>query len=267
MAVWVSLDYYIDYVAFLSDDYSVFSSSKGLFLLDRRIPRFTGLFNEPATYSTWLFVIVSLNYFVRPRVSWLLSFSLLSIILSMSLFGFIIVAVMMLITFFTKTSLSLFVRAFPIYFVVALALMELIYERVASKWFELDYRLAAIENITEPTVLLFGRISGQSCGMDVSVSLVTSLICNGGMHYILMFLLVLHFSRVFKSPLTLVFVSVLLISKIKITYPLFWIFLTLVLVISFLDRRQVANNVTIHLSKAHYWYELYFQMPPAFDLL
>jgi hypothetical protein len=251
VAVWFTTSYFIDYVFFLSDSNSVFLSSKGIVLFDQRIPRFTGLFNEPSTYATFFFSIFSLYYLIKPRVNWFFMLAFLSLFITMSILGIILAFSFVLLVFF-KTSRKFRPNKF-IYLIMIIVLLFFIeknYNRFLGDHLELDYRLSAINNILNPLTFLFGKISGQACGeSEVDITFITTLMCHGGMFYVSVLLAVLFFSRTFSSFTFFVFVSMILISKVKLTYPVFWIYITVIFILSNFVSRPVNKDLLRGYSK------------------
>ena len=228
---WVLTDYYIDFVDIISDDYSVYSSAKGFYLFERRVPRFTGLFNEPGTYCKWLFAIVAIYHLESPKLNFLKLSAVISMFLSMSLFGWILGLSILVLTFLNSSRRILILGILVIVGNTTLLLI-ILRKRIEAGFLELDYRLQAIENIFTLPVLAYGRASGISCGSGVDVTVATTLICDGGFVYGLVFLMIMLVANAFGSVSSVLLTVLLLLSKIKLYYPLFWLFFTLLILVN-----------------------------------
>jgi hypothetical protein len=190
------------------------------------------LFNEPSAYATWFFAIFSLYILTLQRINSIFLLGVLSMLITMSILGLIFVFSILLIVIIKQFRISWLVTFIPFIIIILFFFIDANYARFNSDYLGLDYRLEAIENIFLPSVFLFGKISGQSCGFDAQVTLLTTIICKGGLFYFFLLLVILFFSHAFSSLAVLVFVSLILISKIKLLYPFLWIYFVIIFILS-----------------------------------
>jgi hypothetical protein len=84
---WLMTGSFLDFVEPITGDASRYSSSKGISIHGTRIPRFTGLYLEPGTYSNYLYGILVVRLLLSGKADLLGLIGCVSMFLSFSLFG------------------------------------------------------------------------------------------------------------------------------------------------------------------------------------
>lgn len=79
-------------------------SSKGLLVFGLTVPRFAGLFNEPGTYSAVMMTLVVARYAVLPRIDRTLALALASVVATMSMGGLVLATAFMGIVLITSAA-------------------------------------------------------------------------------------------------------------------------------------------------------------------
>jgi len=243
---WFFSNDYIDYVSIFPGEQSSYLSVKSISLFGEKIPRFTGLYNEPSAYSVWIFTVLGMYYLISPRFDFVYLLSIPSLFISQSMFGILLGCVFIFV--FMISIPSKFKLIPSLFFSVGVvALLNIFSSRSELGKVGLEGRLDHLNGITQLDVLLGGSFIGDGCQSNVSVNMLTSFICTGGIFPILLLILVLYFANVFHRFVFSIFVFFILISKMKYTYPLFWIFLTF---INLVHSSSKFHDTNFHKSKA-----------------
>jgi len=232
--VWFSTGYFLDYVLVLTGEHSSYISVKGITLFGERVPRFTGLFNEPGTYSVWIFSLISIYYFIKPKPSSILFVALISMLFSLSLYGAVMSISMIFIMILRGGGfLKRLILLSPLFIPVGYVVVEMD-RRLSSDYSGLDFRFAAFQSIFDPAVFFFGGFFSDKCsGQLLDVSIPVFLICEGGIFYLVLFLAAVFSVGFLRHSSMLIATSLLIVSKIKLTYPLFWVYLVSILLIRY----------------------------------
>lgn len=217
--------------------------------------RATGLFNEPGTYSTYIFLILSLvkqlesEIFKKERLTALDLFTVVSVLLSFSVFGFIFSA-FFIIKFVLKSN---FKTKFII-IISSIPLVFLAYDRYLSVRFSKDaetsgvgFRTRAIDMYIEnaqndPFNLLFG----YSNFVNVNDLFNTFIVWNdlGFLFSIILSLGVIGFFlfaliTIPRIKTHYLAITILCLSKLSITTFFLWFFLSNL----YLPRRKNESNI------------------------
>lgn len=101
VATYFSLGWYLDYLYF-TDDQAAWKSSKSWIIAGQPIPRFTGAFNEPGSYSGVMGALLATYYHVRERAGLLFWLTWASLVASAALTGAILAAVILCAVLWSK---------------------------------------------------------------------------------------------------------------------------------------------------------------------
>lgn len=228
-AIFLFAGVYFDPLDYLGMMHQVVLSRKGISLGGIIVPRFSGLFNEPGTYSTILCALVGATFALTRRIDKLMLFSVASTFLSVSLGGMITATVLIFAMFVlvrSETDLQRILKAST----GAIALCGVVYwvtvnvtkrveitegDVLASRFLdwvlhEMPFTLWGLDWADLPTFYTFGYL-----GSLLDIYLVNGLFgatvtaafsLSGGM-----------FGALLSTPLFL--------SKIKLVYPLLYFLL------------------------------------------
>jgi hypothetical protein len=215
---------YVDLLKYLSVESSSNFSLKGYRINDQLIPRFSGLYNEPGTYSIWVFLqlLVWQKFEQKKRHTIVLYLTLTSILLTASAYGY----VMILIFILQKINLKNLLLLGFLFFITILFLVG----RFESGYGigERLYIFEALKN--NPSWLIFGV--GDVAGLlrDDAGQGISSIL-HGGILTLLALLVLLSESWIVAL--------IVLIAKIKLTYPFLYYILLLWRV---KNERQISSN-------------------------
>ena len=234
--VWAISRDYLDLYQFVTGDVSGYSSAKGLVLGGQRVPRFTGLFNEPGTYS----VIVGSCCFVLLQMSrttsLVLCVGLATICFTMSMFGLIIVTVVCIFLpapSKLQKAAKLYVVGMFAYIGLMLGVKGSVEDRFASDYSGLDLRMRMIQDHFSGSLnLILGRSVegipyyyvkndlGLFFAFNLSFGIFGIVIC------------LLCFERLYrrrKGLRSYIALILMLSVKLKFSYPLFWLLFSLLI--------------------------------------
>lgn len=228
--VWLYSGSYLDFLEPITGEAQRYLSLKGLTFGSARMPRFTGLYNEPGTYSTYIFLLLAVQYrLTGGRFGVIEALAVVSMFLSMSLFGVVLSAVYGMVVVFVNPKLSPRYKILVVFLIILIAI--LIYpdidRRLTSSYSGVDDRYDYISYIFERDDLLFGgRYIGDFAINDLGVFIY--LFAMYGVVGVLIFgvLVASIISRKIGIGCGILFMAVLA-TKIKLTYPLFWFFLAI----------------------------------------
>ena len=241
--VWFIFGYYIDYASFFGSTASRYISSKGVVFMGTRMPRFTGIYDEPSNLAANLLLLVvtllSINKFDNKFRRLAIVASIVSA-LTTSWLGYLLSVLLLLVTFTgssfnipaifsqvkSKVSLkklSIFVSAFTIS-LLAVGFIFFMGNFLLSSSVDsydissgIDYRVNSFISYINPTSIIFGMPRSLNPGtLYDDLGFLVSMLKNFGL--------------IFTVPLSTVFLvtalkslpSIILISllKIKLFYPL-----------------------------------------------
>lgn len=240
--VWFGTGEYLDYLYLVTGEAQHYMSQKGIVINGERTPRFTGLFNEPGTYSTWIFSLVLIYYFLQRKISYLLILSLVSMVITMSLYGILLSFLFCLLVLFKRVNIKRAFLVLPIYILILLIIPD-IERRLSGEYAGIAFRLTAIKAIFDPLTFFGGRLFNETLNkILLDVSIPVYLVYQGGVVYLAFFLSVFIAAGILHSPLIFFGSLLLLMSKIKITYPLIWFFISSI----FMIRQQRSSTSVSH---------------------
>lgn len=228
--VWLYSGSYLDLLEPITGEAQRYLSLKGLTFGSVRMPRFTGLYNEPGTYSTYMFLLLAVQYrLTGGRFGVIEALAVISMFLSMSLFGVVLSAAYGMVVVFFNPKLLLRYKILVIFLIMFIAI--LIYpdidKRLASSYSGVDDRYDYISYIFERGDLLFGGQYGGDFAVN-DLGVFVYLFATYGVVGTLLFgvLVASMISRRIGVGCGILFMAVLA-TKIKLTYPLFWFFLAI----------------------------------------
>jgi len=222
----------MDYVQPVTGEVSRMISSKGLTLLDVRIPRFSGLFNEPGTYATYFGGMLSIYSSLIKRWNILILIGIVSLLFTMSAFSFVVIAFIICSKLITtrpvnaKTFLLIILAVSVGIFVVTVIL-----ERVHSGYMEMGFREAMINDYflhSDLVGVAFGKsiisASEKFGGVVNDVGLWFLVLYDyGALAFLALILIILMIF--FKARMRALPVLLLFVLKVKFSYPFFWLYL------------------------------------------
>lgn len=203
---------------------------KGINLLSgMRVPRFSGLFNEPGTYGCYFGTLLAFYSMAHKGWSKIEVLGIFSLVLSMSLFAFV-VAIFILVSKFFKDFEKRFIDLLFVLLgsiLVGIISVALIY-RADNDLMEFGFRLYMINDYLTGGVmdLLFGKNIELASGLTGAVNdagLWFTIIYDNGLITLILVCCLIGYSM-YKwsfnaSPLLLI-----LLLKVKLSYPMFWLF-------------------------------------------
>lgn len=253
VAVYFLSGHYLDVVQLLTGEPSRYLSAKGLSFGGVRIPRFTGFYNEPGTYSTYTAILAAAWLRCRGRFDLLVSAAVASMFLSLSLFGIVLGSGLLLIALFFG---DYRVKRAP-YVVGALILGAALWyvvgdevaERLRSNYSGLEFRLNMLGQLWHGSTaeILLGH------GTDPS-RIPTWFVSNdNGLWFWLTYsygLSGLAMIAAFALPTILdrkglgfFLLALVLITKVKFSYPAFWFFWVSLLLASQPPQHPLAESI------------------------
>jgi hypothetical protein len=243
IAYWFLGGGYVDLLMPVTGEVQRYHSLKGADFGGGLIPRFTGLFNEPGTFSSYLFSIIALRAIVGDKYDFLYYVSAVAIAINFSLYGIIFSAVLFTLPMLKGKRFN--VRAFLLVGVAAsfffVWFFPEINERLNSDYSGLDGRVDALEMLSHSETFLYGRsVLGLSDEAADAGILVTMLLHGGIIEVFIFFLVFLNVFRLQCLP-GKIFMGALLVSKIKVTYPFLWVVLAL-LFVSALNKQRAGHS-------------------------
>ncbi|MGR5336196.1 hypothetical protein ACPV5I_12280 [Vibrio gigantis] len=237
---WVLTKQYIDLFNVISGLNSGNYSKKGLIAFGLQVPRFSGFFNEPGTYSITIMSFTFLYYAAIKKIDHVIIFSTLSCLITMSGFGIILVMCFYGILLTTsKNNRKYVLYSTPFIFGLFLyigGVESLInrfskdseYSGVGFREKMLEYFFSDINNFFHG--LQIGKMPSYFVPNDLGIwfSFMTSY----GVFGLLICLSVVFFVF-FKTKKWefILLVLLLFFTKMKYTYPLFWLIVGLLSVV------------------------------------
>lgn len=208
-------------------------SSKGASTIGvGRIPRFTGLFSEPGTYSTYIFVLAAMLRQATKGSTKLLFFCSATMILSFSLYGLILALGLLAVTINWQGLKGYFGFIFvtfslAILYSIASFAIPFFRHRV-DQGYGVDSRQVAIDRIISESNPIWGHANLDKIQFPVNdLTLPIALYGSGGMLLIASMLAVI----VILQPVSLVslfLIALVMVTKIKVAYPLLWLYFLVV---------------------------------------
>lgn len=231
---WIFFGEYLDLLYPITGESQRVISSKGLFVNDIRMPRFSGLYNEPGTYAVHIFSIMALYFYFVRKLDLIIVLTLSTILITMSFFGLILSIIFLLISLSDKIKFESLV----IYFMFIAGIMyfsinEFI-ERIYSDYSGFDERFETFQLIE--SAFLYGLNSDKLIMPIDDSSLFIARILHGGIIEFFSFMAIFVFAAKGNVLLMLLLFSILL-TKLKIMYPLIWIIIFLFVV----KRRKIED--------------------------
>ncbi|NQY63268.1 MAG: hypothetical protein HRT38_05965 [Alteromonadaceae bacterium] len=237
MFFWVLTREYIDFLQIAVGESSRVMSSKGLTLFNMRVPRFAGLFNEPGTYSVIIMSLTLVYYSVLKKINLTVVMASLTSLFTLSMFGIVLVASLFLVHIIRSKKLNVFFLIFlsilfaSLYYV---GFLETILNRFSesSNYGGISFREMMLRfYFNNAEYIIFGIPMGDypdyfvanDVGLWFAFLVAFGLIGFG--------IVILMIGQVYykKSLFEVVIFILLLFTKLKFTYPLFWFLYALLL--------------------------------------
>lgn len=236
---WFVTKDYIDLLFPITGEHQRYVSEKAMNFGGIVIPRFTGLFNEPGTYSTVMMVLISCLFVIEKKINTIILFSLITIMLSMSLYGFVFVLGLVLFYIVSSFNLKSMVILSLIFSPLIFYIYPFIEQRLTSSNSGFEDRTSSIQNILSDYYgssngLIFGGFYNNSLASKDSIilndlSLFVWLIYGFGVFGLIFIFIYFVIPIIFSRKIDLLILVILvLLSKLKFTYPLIWVFLSLI---------------------------------------
>ena len=226
---WILMREYVDYLEPITGVSQRFYSLKGMLIHGIRVPRFCGLYNEPGTYSIYVFTLVAIKYLFDRRITKILLASVMSILLTLSLFGFLLVILFVVAVLIDMRRFKEFILIAMTCCIVGLFFLPEILRRLESSYSGLDIRFYSLQVALYPEHLLYGVPSSYSFDIisnDGSVFL--ACIMHGGAFELLLFIFFIYTVLRGTSLSTKIMLFAVLLTKIKVTYPMLYFYLACV---------------------------------------
>ena len=222
---WLFTKDYMDFLYPITGESQRHMSLKGLTVDAGRIPRFTGLFNEPGTYSNYVFIAALVRFAIIKKTDFLYYISAFSIASNFSLFGIVFSVLMVLLGVMNSRRFNLQSAIVLVISVVFMAFLfyPKISERLDSDYSGLEARQEVLSGLGEIDTYLYGRGDSNQDVMAGSSGLLAASLYHGGILEVF-FLLVIALVISFRKEKKVSFILILImLTKIKIAYPFLWL--------------------------------------------
>jgi hypothetical protein len=231
VVIWLLTRQYIDFLEQIIGVPQSYQSAKGLIFQGTRVPRFCGLYNEPGTFSIYVFTLIAAKYLIDRKTTIISVLSALCILASFSLFGFVLVFILVLTLLYDLKRLRECIVIIVITSVIVLFSLPEIKRRMQADYSGIYIRKVSVNLALQIENIPFGIHNLQNVRIvtnDGSVFL--ACLVHGGILELILFML-LAYNSVRKSDLpTKLLVLAILLTKIKLTYPLLYFFLSIAFV-------------------------------------
>lgn len=233
-AIWfISSGNYLDFLVNITGEEQRYISNKGIFIGGIRIPRFTGLFNEPGTYANYISALTAVLFSIQRKLTTTIYLSLASIFLTASLFGYVFVALLVIIFSLSQiNSIKKFAINLILYSIFGILFLyyylESILIRFNSDYSGLEFRSDMIELLINRDAMDIFIGAGTIADLlpdwivvnDIGLIYYT-LFSFGFAGLVFMIIIFIPIARTYNW-VTIAIFGLLLLSKIKLTYPMFW---------------------------------------------
>lgn len=228
---------YLDIFEHLFDEKSGSLGKKSLILFGERVPRFSGLFNEPGTYSVVIMSLAISYYSIVKRLNLFLAFAISSTLMTMSGFGFLLVTSLLGITFFTSVGGRFKLLFYAGIIIIGFSLVGG-YSAIESRFLGqneysgLGFRAEMLDYyFSNQKVFFIGdsidSIPGHFVPNDLGIwyALVLKY---GIVGWAIMATLAIHNFYYTKKFSNVILIALIFLTKIKLTYPLLWLLLAII---------------------------------------
>lgn len=239
---WLITFEYIDFLELFVGIESRSESRKGIMAMASRVPRFCGLFNEPGTYCVTVMPLVFVYFCMRKKLDVLVILATASCLITMSMFGIVLVILFYLFVFFYSNNKITKVRLLILGGVIFVGFymiggVDAVLNRFSSEsdYSGLDLRTMMLDFYFSSPEFLFTGVPIDSYPdyfIPNDIGLWFYFIVAYGYVGLLLVLGLLYLIYIKTGRLFLLFVvSLILLTKLKSTYPLFWILMSLLLIL------------------------------------
>ncbi|WP_132042470.1 hypothetical protein [Halomonas marinisediminis] len=238
---WFTFGEYLDFLEPVTGDTQRYSSQKGMLLDGERVPRFTGLFNEPGSYSTYLFSLAAVRFLAVRKLDRILIFALASMVLSFSLFGIVLSFLFLVFALFVVRERRTVWFLAPLFLVAAYVIFPEVERRLSSDFSGLDGRFQVVDNIFILRNFLYGSLSyGEASFAANDTGVFLFLLSYGGIGELLVFLIVVVSVLYSRGWIAACVLIMILSTKIKINYPMLWFVMACIVIAG--SRTQLYYN-------------------------
>lgn len=238
---WAFTKEYLDVLKYLTGMKSGSYSKKGIVILGEQVVRFSGLFNEPGSFSVVVMALTLPYYSLIKKLDKTIMSSIFCCLMSMSAFGIILVALLVFVDLLSKKNLSLrtiVVLLLPLsIFIITGGLSKFILrfsdssdfsgsdfrENMLRHYFSGGHYFDGIRHLDMPDYFVPN---------DIGVWF-TIVLSYGFLGYLMIGILLVYIFFKTKSLIPILIFSIILLTKLKYTYPLIWLALALLV----LDKR------------------------------
>lgn len=251
---WVVTKDYLDLLAMISNQQSGTISKKGISALGYRVPRFSGLFNEPGTYSVTLMTLIFVYYSIAKSVDKIVALGTVTCLATMSMFGVVLVVVFFLVILFSSKVSR--VKIFIYVLMLFLAFLGSGGGAALLSRFSNESQYSGIGFREQMLSFMYSNSQNFILGIPVSsypdffvpndiglwFSFITTFGIWGGLILILLYFYTYISTKKIEPILIL---TIILFTKLKFTYPLFW----LVFILLSVDFNKKHENEVKHEKK------------------
>ncbi len=226
LVYWLATRQVVDFLTPVTGEAQRVYSAKGLLLGADRIPRFSGLFNEPGTYANYIYVLLVLRVLARGRYDGLGVLASLTMLLSMSLYGALFAVVYMLLYALTARRKIVFWGALAGISSVGIGAIGYVYAQFAWRFQEglgISGRLETVADILVQTNILFGLPADRLTFPAEDLTLYIAAYVTGGALLLAGILLVQGAMIAGKRRDLQVLLSTIFLAKLKLAYPVLWV--------------------------------------------
>lgn len=236
---WAVKREYLDVLNIIIGMESGSVSAKGLMIFGQRVPRFSGLFNEPGTYSVIIMSMAIVYYKLKGKIDVVVFSSSASCLATMSTFGLVLVVLLIGVVLLTgnRNRIGVFITfaalACIFYFVGG-------YEAIYNRFFD-GAEYSGVGFRKQMLGYFFGDLWNFLFGVSLhslpefyvmnDIGLWFAFVTAYGFSGFLILLATLGLVYIKeRKAQSVALVMIILLAKIKFTYPFFWVLLALVLV-------------------------------------
>lgn len=251
---WIITKDYLDLLALISNQQSGTISKKGISALGYRVPRFSGLFNEPGTYSVTLMTLIFVYYSISKSIDEIVVLGTVTCLATMSMFGIVLVTVFFLIILFSSKISK--VKVFIYVLMLFVAFLGSGGGTALLSRFSVDSQYSGIGFREQMLNFLYSNSQSFIFGIPVSsypdyfvpndIGLWFSFITTFGIWGALILILLYFYTYISTKKIEpLLILTIILLTKLKFTYPLFW----LVFILLSVDFNKKYENEAKHEKK------------------
>lgn len=247
---WLVTHRYLDVLEYLVGIKSGSMSQKGIVAFGVRVPRFSALFNEPGTYCITVMPLVFLYYSLKKKLDGIVFLSSISCLITMSMFGVVLVSLFFCIVILYNRKLRvhmLLISIFSVLIFSSFGGMDAVINRFSadSDYSGLGFRESMLDYyFSNGGHLIFGIRIDELPEFFVPNDIglwFSFLVSYGGVAVVILLFCYIYLYSESRRVESLLLITLVVMTKLKYTYPLFWILVVMLSVIKGEDRHESSS--------------------------